>query len=59
MKKKLYIETSVWNQLEHTDRPEWRTTAQQFIATLKAGYYEAYISFVVLDEINKTQDEAL
>jgi predicted nucleic acid-binding protein len=59
MKKKLYIETSVWNQLEHTDRPEWRTTAKQFIATLKAAYYDAYISFVVLDEIGKTSDEAL
>jgi len=35
MKKKLYVETSVWNQLEHTDRPEWQETAQQFIATLK------------------------
>jgi predicted nucleic acid-binding protein len=57
MKKKLYIETSVWNQLEHTDRPDWRDTAQRFIATLKAGQYEPYISAVVLDEIGETADE--
>lgn len=59
MKKKLYIETSVWNQLEHTDRPEWRKTAEQFIETLKADFYEPFISFVVLDEIGKTSDEGL
>jgi hypothetical protein len=29
MKKKLYIETSVWNQLKHDDRPDWRETAEQ------------------------------
>jgi predicted nucleic acid-binding protein len=57
MKKKLYIETSVWNQIEHTDRPDWRETAQRFIATLKAGEYEPYISAVVLDEIAETPGE--
>jgi predicted nucleic acid-binding protein len=57
MKKKLYIETSVWNQIEHTDRPDWRETAQRFIATLKAGEYEPYISAVVLNEIAETGDE--
>jgi predicted nucleic acid-binding protein len=58
MKKKLYIETSVWNQLEHSDRPDWKETAKRFIATLKADYYEPYISAVVIDEIAKTEDEA-
>jgi predicted nucleic acid-binding protein len=58
MKKKLYIETSVWNQMEHDDRPDWRETAERFISTLKAGLYEAYISSVVLDEIAATPDEA-
>jgi predicted nucleic acid-binding protein len=56
MKKKLYIETSVWNQLEHTDRPDWRETAERFFETLKTGLYEAYISSVVIDEINATTD---
>ena len=59
MKKKLYIETSVWNQLEHTDRPDWNKTAHRLIKTLKEGYYEPYISFIVLDEIGRTPDEAL
>jgi len=57
MKKKLYIETSVWNQLEHTDRPEWRETAELFIKTVKDGHYEAYISNVVIDEILATPDQ--
>lgn len=59
MKKKLYIETSVWNQLEHNDRPDWKETAEKFIATLKAGFYEAYISSVVIDELEATTDPAL
>ena len=57
MKKKLYIETSVWNQLVHTDRPDWRETAERFFDTVKAGYYEAYISSVVIDEINETKNQ--
>lgn len=56
MKKKLYIETSVWNQLEHDDRPQWRQTAEQFIDSLAQDSYEAYISKVVVDEIAATSD---
>ena len=56
MKKKLYIETSVWNQLEHTDRPDWRETAERFFESIKAGLYEPYISSVVIDELNATTD---
>jgi predicted nucleic acid-binding protein len=58
-KKKLYIETSVWNQLEHTDREDWRETAERFFETIRAGLYEAYISSVVIDEINATPDSTL
>jgi len=55
MKKKLYIETSVWNQLEHTDRPDWRETAVQFFETVAgSGFYEAFISAIVIDEIKAT-----
>ncbi len=54
MKKKLYIETSVWNQLEHTDRPEWRDTAERFLKAMGAGHYELYISKIVIDEILET-----
>jgi hypothetical protein len=57
MKKKLYVETSVWNQLEHVDRPDWRETAEKFIATVHQGYYDVYISKVVLDELLETHDE--
>jgi predicted nucleic acid-binding protein len=57
--KKLYIETSVWNQLEHTDRPDWRETAEKFFETIKTGLYEAYISSVVIDEISATADPEL
>ena len=56
MKKKLYIETSVWNQLIHTDRVDWCETAEFFFTTIKNGYYEPYISTVVVDEINATTD---
>jgi predicted nucleic acid-binding protein len=59
MKKKLYIETSVWNQLEHTDRPDWRDAAERFFGTIAAGFYEAYISSVVVDEINATANRQL
>jgi predicted nucleic acid-binding protein len=57
VKKKLYIETSVWNQLEHTDRPDWRETAERFFEAVTEGYYEPYISVVVIDEILATKDK--
>jgi predicted nucleic acid-binding protein len=57
IKKKIYIETSVWNQLEHVDRPDWRETAEKFIATVRRGFYDVYVSKVVLDELMETPDE--
>ena len=57
MKKKLYIETSVWNQLEHDDRPDWKETAERFMATLKRDLYVPYISNIVVREIEATKDE--
>ncbi len=59
MKKKLYIETSVWNQLEHNDRPEWREIAKKFFATLRGNIYETYISDLVVREIEATKNVAL
>ena len=56
--KKLYIETSVWNQLEHDDRLDWRETAVQFMEALKKCIYEPYISSVVIREIEATKDAA-
>lgn len=45
--------------LKHHDRPEWRETAEKFIATLKRNIYEPYISDVVLREIDATRDVVL
>jgi len=59
MKKRLYIETSVWNQLEHGDRPDWHDSACKFKATLVQGHYEAYISDVVIEELSMTTDNKL
>jgi predicted nucleic acid-binding protein len=59
MKKKLYIETSVWNQLVHDDRPDWRETTENFLMTLKRGIYEPFISTVVIDEVMATKDESI
>jgi predicted nucleic acid-binding protein len=59
MKKKLYIETSVWNQLEHSDRLDWRETAERFFANIKTGLYDPFISSVVIDEIDATRDKQL
>ena len=57
MKKKLYIETSVWNQLEHTDRPEWRESVVELLKAVRKGKYDIYISDYVLEEIYKTPDK--
>ena len=51
MKKKLYIETSVWNQLEQDERPDWREIAEQFFISVEKGLYEIFISDVVVWEI--------
>jgi hypothetical protein len=59
MKKKLYIETSVWNQLEHDDRPDWKETAVKFFEVIRSGLYEPYISSVVIDELEATSDQLL
>jgi hypothetical protein len=54
MRKKLYIETSVWNQLEHNDRPDWKETAVKLFEVIQTGLYEPYISSVVIDELEAT-----
>jgi predicted nucleic acid-binding protein len=56
MKKQLYIETTIWNHLVHSDRPDWHDSAKKFIASVKEGYYDAYISNVVIDEIMETKE---
>lgn len=57
--KRLYIETSVWNQLEHTDKPDWKKATEDFLQTVETGIYDIYVSELVIQEISKTRDSGL
>jgi predicted nucleic acid-binding protein len=59
MKKRLYIESSVWNQLTHNDKPEWQKTTLDFISTLEKEIYEIFVSDLVFEEIERTPDIAI
>lgn len=50
-KLKLYLDTSVWNFFFADDAPEKRDVTKEFFDLIQRGYYEVYISDVVLDEI--------
>jgi hypothetical protein len=58
MKKiRIYLDTSVINFLFADDAPEARmTTNELFENYIKPGVYDAYISPIVIDEINRTPD---
>jgi hypothetical protein len=56
MRKKLYLETSVWNQLEQSERPDFEETALKFFAVARTGVFDLYISEVVLWEIDECRD---
>ena len=36
-KRKCYIETSVWNQLFHRDRPDWKEITEIFLKNYKTN----------------------
>jgi len=55
MKKRLYVETSVWNQFDQEDRMDFREITESFFKF--ADVYEIYISEVVLWEIDQCSDE--
>jgi predicted nucleic acid-binding protein len=57
MHKKLYIETSVWNQLFQDDAPGMRNIAERFMAVAETGIYDLYISDYVLFELDKCEEE--
>lgn len=57
MTKELYIETSVWNQFEHDDRPEWRKITANFFEMVQQGMYTPVISDIVLQEIYRCGDK--
>ena len=58
MKKKLYVETSVWNQLYKSNRPDWNSITEKFMNMVrKSEVYEIYISSYVLIEIEECYEE--
>jgi predicted nucleic acid-binding protein len=50
-KRKCYIETSVWNQLFHRDRPDWKEITEIFLKNYKTNNIDLYISDIVIREI--------
>ena len=59
-KFKVYLDTSIINFLYVDDSPEYRKATEVFFANVVAkGKIKTYISNVVIDEINNTENERL
>ncbi|GHV72623.1 hypothetical protein AGMMS49928_29860 [Spirochaetia bacterium] len=60
MKKlKVYLDTSIINFLYVDDSPDYRKATEIFFENIVAeNKIETYISNIVIDEINKTEDES-
>lgn len=57
MKKlKLYVETSVWNFLFAEDAPEKQLETIRFFEEVRSGYYEIFISGLVIAEIERANE---
>ena len=58
MKKlKVYLDTSIINFLYITDSPEYQKATEVFFKNvISKGIVEAYVSNIVIDEINQTKD---
>ena len=57
-KLKVYLDTSIINFLYVEDSPEYRKATEVFFEDVVAkNKIETYISNIVIDEINKTEDE--
>lgn len=57
-KLKVYLDTSIINFLYTNDSPEYRKATEVFFGDVIAkNKIETYISNIVIDEINKTEDE--
>ncbi len=55
---KIYLDTSVINFLYADDVPEFKKITEEFFAYVKEGKrFDVYISDVVINEINKTNDQ--
>ncbi len=62
MKKKLYIETSVWNQLEQRERPDFKEITEKFMRAVQTGMYDVYVSdyvFLELEECHESKRNLL
>lgn len=59
MKKvKIYLDTSVINFLFANDVPEFKKITEEFFSYVKEGErFDVYISDIVINEINKTNDK--
>ena len=58
VKARIYLDTSVINFLYATDAPGLMERTKIFFNTyIKAGIYDAYVSDVVVEEINNTTNE--
>jgi hypothetical protein len=53
---RVYIETSVWNFALTDDAPADRDVTREFFDQVRQGKFEAYISNVVLGEVNKAPE---
>ena len=56
MKKKLYIETSVWNQLYQDDRPDFQEITEKFFLFSETGIYDLFISDYLFFELEKCEE---
>ena len=57
-KLKVYLDTSVINFLFADDAPDFKAVTENFFQEyVNKNVYEIYVSDVVLDEINRTEDE--
>jgi predicted nucleic acid-binding protein len=56
MKKKLYIETSVWNQLYQDERPDFQEITEKFLIVSETGIYDLYISDYLFFELEKCEE---
>jgi predicted nucleic acid-binding protein len=56
MKKKLYVETSVWNQLYQDERPDFREITEKFLRVSETGIYDIYISDYLFFELEKCEE---
>jgi len=56
MKKKLYIETSVWNQLYQDERPDFQEITEKFLLVSETGIYDLFISDYLFFELEKCEE---